>query len=214
MRAISAGLKTVVLHMTMTSRKRRPLDRLTAVRDARLIVVATEGAKTEPSYFAGFHSIRIKIKTIPCVNGQSSPASVLARLLEFRQEFELDDDDELWLVIDRDKWTEAMLSDVAQRCQNSRVNLAVSNPCFEVWLALHYTSNIPPDLRSTDAPEFFSNLHGSYSKSSFDPSGILHLLPAAIANAQALDVNPTARWPTAVGSHVYRLANVILPFLA
>lgn len=199
--------------MSITSRRKRPLDRAGAVRDARLIVVATEGEKTEPAYFDGFSSFRIKIRSIPCNIGESSPKAVLERMRDFRTEFDLGDDDEVWLVIDRDRWEDKMLSEVAQQCAASRFNLALSNPCFEVWLALHYTDAIPPDLESKDARPFFAGLHGGYNKGRLDPTSLIPLVPDAIVRAERLDLNPDARWPDTVGSRVYRLAKVILPFL-
>jgi hypothetical protein len=35
-------------------RKRRPLDRTSAVRDARLIIIATEDSQATPRYFEAF----------------------------------------------------------------------------------------------------------------------------------------------------------------
>ncbi len=199
--------------MSLTSRKKRPLDRQLAVRDARLVVIACEGEKTEEDYFKGFHSSRIKIRMLPCEDGKSSPEAVFQRIDAFKSEYDLDDHDELWIVIDRDRWTEAMLSQVAQRCVANRINLALSNPCFEVWLALHYTSEIPQDLKSKDAPGFFSALHGGYSKSTLDPTRLMPLVNDAIRNAETLDTDPESRWPTGVGSRVYRIMKSILPII-
>ena len=199
--------------MAITSRRKRPLNRSVSVRDARLIIVATEGEKTEPAYFEAFSSYRIKIRTIPCSNGESSPRAVLDRIRHFRAEFDLGDDDEMWLVIDRDRWEDKMLSEVAQQCTAGRFNLALSNPCFEVWLALHYTDTIPEDLESKTASQFFSTLHGGYNKGRLDATPLIPLVGDAIAHAERLDLNPQARWPDTVGSRVYRLAKVILPFL-
>lgn len=46
-----------------------------------------------------------------------------------------DDFDQVWCVMDVDdfdfEWTKA-------RIENLHVQLAVSNPCFELWLLLHY----------------------------------------------------------------------------
>lgn len=183
------------------------------MRDARLIILACEGEKTEKDYFNGFHSTRVKIRILPCEEGKSSPEAVFHRIETFKTEYGLNDDDELWIVIDRDRWSEAMLSQVAQRCATSRVNLALSNPCFEVWLALHYTDEIPENLKSTDAAAFFGGLHGGYSKSSLDPARLMPLVNDAIERAEALDTDPQSRWPTKVGSRVYRIMQTILPLV-
>lgn len=196
--------------MALTSRKARPLNRVEAVRDARLIVIATEGERSEPIYFDIFHSTRVKLHVIPCVDGKSSPAATLERLSEFKGEYDLGDDDELWLVIDRDRWKPKMISDVARQCVSQRINLALSNPCFEVWLALHYVADIPTKLQSTTADGFFRTLHGAYTKGSFDAQPLLPLVRQAIINAEALDDRKGLRWPVKVGSHVYLLLKSIL----
>ncbi|MBB3345957.1 RloB family protein [Sphingomonas sp. BK069] len=196
--------------MALTSRKKRPLDRVVAVRDARLIIIATEGERSEPIYFDIFHSTRVRLHVVPCVDGKSSPEATLERLNQFKQEYELDASDELWLVIDRDRWTPKMISDIARKCVSQRVNLAVSNPCFEVWLSFHYTSSIPAKLQSTTADGFFRSLHGSYKKGNYDPKPLLTRVRAAINHAEALDNPKGRRWPVSVGSHVYILMKSII----
>jgi len=208
-----AGAMNAANPMPLNSRRPRPLERTIEVRDARLVVIASEGERTEPDYFDSLRSTRIKIRTIPCPDGRSSPVDVLIRMREFKDEYELEDNDELWLVIDRDRWSIRNLGLVARECLASRINLAVSNPCFEVWLALHYTPHIPPDLTSKAAPGFFSSLHGPYKKNALEAQRMLPLIPNAINNAAALDANKKARWPHSVGTRVYILMANLLPFL-
>ena len=62
----------------------------------------------------------------------------MKQLNKYKGQYELESDDELWLVIDRDRWTDAMLSHVAKECaQDDYLHVALSNPCFELWLLLH-----------------------------------------------------------------------------
>ena len=65
-----------------TSRKKRPLDRSSnPMRDARLIIIATEGRKTEEQYFRLFRSRRVQIIVLPTgKDNRSSPLDVLERL--------------------------------------------------------------------------------------------------------------------------------------
>ena len=52
--------------------------------------------------------------------------------------FKDEDEERILLVIDKDKWTAKSIRAVAQRCaQDSSYHLALSNPCFELWLILH-----------------------------------------------------------------------------
>lgn len=62
----------------------------------------------------------------------------MKQLNDYKGQYELESDDELWLVIDKDRWTDAMLSHVAKECaQDDYLHVAMSNPCFELWLLLH-----------------------------------------------------------------------------
>ena len=55
-------------------------------------------------------------------------------------EYNLQERDQLWLLMDRDlqSWKPAMISAIAQQCQSKGYFLAVSPPCFEIWLLLHF----------------------------------------------------------------------------
>ena len=47
----------------------------------------------------------------------SSPANVHRQLKAFIDEYNIRDDDQLWVVVDRDDWKEKMLAEAAQLCQ-------------------------------------------------------------------------------------------------
>lgn len=106
-------------------RHRREFKRRTGFRDARLIVIACEGAGTEPDYFGGLkvylHSPRVHVEVLSRAEaGHSAPDAVLSELDAFAQDFAVrEGDDQLWLVIDRDpqSWKPAMLSEVATLCK-------------------------------------------------------------------------------------------------
>lgn len=85
----------------------------------------------------------------------SSPEHVLKQLNDYKKEYELESDDELWLVIDKDRWPDAMLSHVATECtQDIYMHVAISNPCLELWLLLHFidvTSLTPEEKQQWEA---------------------------------------------------------------
>ena len=120
-------------------RKKRPLDRNIDHRaDTSLIVIATEGEKTEKQYFETFKYRRVQVKVEATEKGKSSPAHVLERLDAYVKEFVIGDGDELWLAIDVDRWEKRMLAEVTREAVQKGFSLAVSNPCFELWLLLHF----------------------------------------------------------------------------
>lgn len=98
-------------------------ERQEAFRDARLIVIASEGKDTERIYFKAlakeYTNPRVHVHILErseAEQNNSSPEHVLKQLNDYKEQYALEADDELWLVIDKDRWTEAMLSRVATEC--------------------------------------------------------------------------------------------------
>ena len=59
-------------------RKKRPLDRKSEpVRDASLVVIASEDRYAVRQYFDFFESIRIQFRVLETLDGKSSPEHVL-----------------------------------------------------------------------------------------------------------------------------------------
>jgi len=55
---------------------------------------------------------------------------------EAKDEFNFKSPDELWMIIDRDEWTN--IDEISTLCKNEgNFYLALSNPCFEFWVLLH-----------------------------------------------------------------------------
>ncbi len=109
-------------------------------------------------------------------------------------------------MIDRDKqsWTVEEIAEVAQVCYQKGYYLAVSNPCFELWLLLHLNSL--EEYSDTTLQEFLDNKKvtsnrtrlemelvlqlGSYNKSNLETSSFLPFIKEAIERAKQLDMNP------------------------
>ena len=93
--------------MNLSFRKPRPLDRtIPHLRDTRLIVIATEGECTERQYFELFReqSTRVQILVLETRDGHSAPKHLFERLLRFKRDHNLIKGDQLWLVLDKDRW--------------------------------------------------------------------------------------------------------------
>jgi hypothetical protein len=200
--------------MGLTSRRKRPIDRtIKSLRDTCLIIIATEGERTEKKYFesALFGNHRVQVKVLPSTDGLSAPNHVLRRLREFANTTELQGDDQLWLVIDKDRWTNASLSTVCASTlrRNKKVKTALSNPCFELWLYLHCKDWDNGVINSKDMEIKLRALLGSYNKSDPDISSFIGLVNNAAERAKTLDKQPSNRWPTNPGTHVYKLIAAI-----
>jgi len=202
--------------MNLTSRKRRPLNRnIPHLRDTHLIIIATEGEKTEKQYFKSsmFQSSRVQVKVLPTKDGRSAPTHVLKRLREFARTTQLNSDDQLWLVLDKDRWPDAQLAEVTKLVSQMRrisTHSAISSPCFELWLYLHRDKWKNGPISSEDMSDALRRKLGSYNRSNLDMDFFIRRLDDAIKRAKDLETYPNNRWPDNPGTHVYKLVEEIL----
>lgn len=206
----------------------KPRTRTTNVRDAKLIVIATEGQKTETKYFQDLavysENSKVRVEILDRITTASSPQDIIKLLDKFYTEFKLDSGDELWLVIDTDRWRHQLVH-IARECKQKGYFLAVSNPCFEFWLLLHlvdlkeYKKSTLIELKQNKKAGKHSrsrldkeimDILGSYNKSNIDTKAFLPNVHIAIKIAEALDIKPKERYPNELGSHVYRLVKKII----
>lgn len=200
--------------MSLTSRQKRPLDRtIPHQRDTSLVVIATEGTSTEKQYFEIFRrkSSRVQVRVLQTEGGLSAPRHVLARLSRFRKDFDLGVGDALCLVIDKDRWPDAQLAEVAAEARQRKFELAVSRPCFEVWLYLHHADPTPAmrSMSSQAIEHALRDLLGSFEKTHLRTELFEPHINDAVARAQALDVQPSDRWPNQLGTRVYHVIHAI-----
>jgi hypothetical protein len=187
------------------------LDRQHDRRDARLFVIATEGAVTEKKYFEMFGNSRIKVKVLETgSDNKSAPKYVFDRLNLFKEQFDLDRDDMLWLVLDVDRWNkDGELSQICSEAKQKGYHLAVSNPCFEVWLCLHFGDLDPDDKTCKQFKSSLGKILGSLNSSTLDLSPYEPHFVAAVARAKILHPDPQQNWPPTLGTHVYRLVELL-----
>jgi hypothetical protein len=190
------------------------LPRKTNVRDSRLIVIATEGEKTEKQYFENLFDspvIQVKILETPS-DGKSDPGYVLQRLVTFQQDCDINGNDELWLMSDVDRWGPEKLKTVCRLANEAGISVAISNPCFELWLLLHFTEANLEDRNGKALKERLKEKLSGYNSAKLDLSLYTsENVALAVQRAKALDQNPVALWPEFPGTHVYKLAERLLP---
>lgn len=187
-------------------------------RDSRLFAIACEGEKREAEYFQLFHyfSQRVTIHIIededykPSHN-KSAPKHVMQRAAKFIEIHDLKPDDEVWLVLDVDRWTFEQLKEVADYCEQSpNWNLVISNPCFEIWLYLHKKNSIPKEL---DTAQKCKTALNEVEKGGYHPYTFITEIEIAIKNAKNLDTNPTYFYPNEGETKVYKLAESVIAFV-
>ena len=207
--------------------------RTEGILDSRLIVIAAEGERTEKIYFEALRAYarnsRVHIRILERDEEHkhdSAPEYVLEQLMRFKSENALESDDELWWVIDRDNWKQTALRVVAQKCvQDDALHLALSNPCFELWLMLHLED--VASFSDAEKERLFKNkregtnnpyikramrrlMGGSYNESHYNAFGLVPHVREAILRAESLDAHKKSRWPQELGTRVYLLAESIL----
>ena len=118
----------------------------------KAFLIACEGICTEPNYILGLVQYekgnkRIAEGTVVKIaqHQHSDPCGVLNDLLTAPNR---DSFDECWIVIDRDEveykgngiggHTKENFDKAIEGCKNNKVEIACSNPCFELWIVLHF----------------------------------------------------------------------------
>jgi hypothetical protein len=194
---------------------RRLFNRKSSLRDSKLFVIACEGNKTECEYFdhvfSKFRSSKIHIELLRRHTTRSAPEYVLEELDNFNREYELSLTDELWAVIDYDRWGDKKIRDIAQKINQKGYHLALSNPCFEVWKLLHlvnideYNTEKKQKLleSSQNVKTELAKIHRSINNSIDLSAFYLEGIDQAIKQAIKLDTGD--RWPNSFGTHVYKL---------
>jgi hypothetical protein len=85
------------------------------------------------------------------------------------KEYEIGERDEFWLVLDCDHWVNSghikNLIQVIRECRQKGIRIALSNPCFELWLLLHF-AEFPRVKKLTRAQieQQIRDAVGSYNK--------------------------------------------------
>ncbi|MDU0291384.1 RloB family protein [Saccharothrix longispora] len=109
-------------------------------RELRTVVIFTEGRNSEPDYLNG-------LRRLPHVAGDvalnvelrpehSVPLPLVEQAVKRAQDPEVD---ECWCVFDVE-WPQnhPNLAEAVALARRHDIRLAVSNPCFELWLILHH----------------------------------------------------------------------------
>lgn len=129
--------------MALLHRKPSPLrPEELSFRDDHLIVVVTEDTYAPEQYFRLVHARRVVVKVASSQEGRCSPQAILESGRALRSDRDFCDFDEFWLLLDTDHWTQPAhiqnFIHVAKCAREEGFNVAVSNPCFDLWLLLHY----------------------------------------------------------------------------
>jgi hypothetical protein len=123
--------------------KKNSLRRRGSFREPRArFLIVCEGKVTEPHYFNEIRRIErgiIDLRLVPA----GVPKTVVERAVKLKRESARDarrDEnlryDHVWCIFDVDE--HPFVPEAKQQANANGIELAVSNPCFELWLLLHF----------------------------------------------------------------------------
>jgi hypothetical protein len=193
--------------------KSRKFFRKTEFRErVPLILIATEGYKTERQYFDILKSENkeLNIQILPS-RKKTSPNGVLNHLKEQIKKRDVGKRDNAWLVIDVDEWSKDELNTAYEwSLLKDNYGLAVSNPKFEYWLLLHFDKG--ENLKSKEECIIRLLRHvPSFEKGDIDKDKFTtQRIKDAIENAKKKDNPPCEKWPECFGTTVYRLVEILI----
>lgn len=190
-------------------------------KKATLILILCEGAKREPGYFEYFSFIdsRVNIEAIPAgPHANNSPTGlfdVAKELIGLNEDggmgqYQITEDDELWFVIDTDRWGEHILALNESIRDFDNFFVAQSNPCFELWLYYHFSYQKPDFVgmnQSSNWKQFLNNCIDGGFNSKKHPL----LISTAISNSEHNDTGEES--PEFLVTHVYKLGKSIYELL-
>jgi len=116
----------------------------------------------------------------------------------------------MWLVIDTDRWPAKTLHRIAKYCQRKGWGIAISNPCFELWLYLH-KEPLPVEVIYTS--QEMKTALGELVVGGYTAENFVLLLAMAIVNAKAADDSVAYNLPELMRTQLWRLGEALLPFL-
>jgi hypothetical protein len=154
----------------------------------------------------------------PKSDTNSAPNHVFNKLKrEAKDEYNFGESDELWMIIDTDKWKS--IEEMILECERQKnMFVAVSNPCFEFWLLLHikdiseYSSEemhlILQNRKVSSNRNYVDTkiveILGSYNKSNPKPELYIPTIESAINQAKKLNKSDE-NYPKSLGSFVYKI---------
>ncbi|HHX21734.1 MAG TPA: RloB domain-containing protein [Clostridiales bacterium] len=165
---------------------------------------------TEPAYFNQLKALyRESIIDIKPLKTKNSAPGHLIKCAE--DQSDLREGDELWIILDVDKWTQEQFDELEKwEQQNTNRHVAVSNPCFEIWLVFHEQD--PSDCSKRACQTYFENNIAHGTKSIRINWLTLENINKAIERAKARDLNKHKFVPDNPTSRVYRLIENIDAF--
>lgn len=197
-----------------------------------IYILAFEGNVTEVEYFEEIKSyqrfndelVHLHLLKRRKSDTNSSPKYVFSKLKrEAKEEYNFNDQDELWMIIDTDRWKN--IREIINLCSSEgNMFAAVSNPCFEFWLLLHVKkfsdlldeekTNLLQNRKISNKRRYIDKFLGDampdgYNKRNPRTARFILLVDHAITESRNLVVEGED-YPKGLGSHVYKIVEKLI----
>ena len=150
----------------------------------RTILVYCGGLRTERDYLDGFrqqfrtHAVNVRVRA------DAVAPEALVRAAAGYRDRRPGVYDEVWCVVDVDEFN---IEAAARVARDHRVRLAVSNPCFELWLLLHHTDCRAACARAADVLRRLRRHVPHYDKAGLRFTDFTAGVDAAVKRARDLE---------------------------
>jgi hypothetical protein len=189
--------------------------------DGKIFLIVVEGEQTERSYFYGLRE-KLEFKAADVLvfhSGATDPQNIVDAAIKLRDErFEaskksliLAPYDEVWVVFDRESQLHvrgSQLPNALSSATTSGILVALSNPCFEFWLLIHYTFTTKQFSDATRVVKALRKHDRGYAKNSLPLDELFSRTPTAVKNAiKCLKHHVTSKGDGNPSTHVHRLVS-------
>lgn len=150
-------------------------------------LIVCEGRCTEPNYFEGFRKENRNITIKVCESPGKTPSQIVRHAISMADEMDIGKvpGDSAWCVFDVDECSDHDMRK-AVHVAGERLNMAISNPCFELWFILHYSYMDKRMDTCRDAVTELRRFMPGYDKSAEHYDRLRPLTATAISNAERL----------------------------
>ncbi|GLH99201.1 RloB family protein [Phytohabitans aurantiacus] len=176
-------------------RRRESTSRRVSPKRRYTVLVYCGAARTEPDYFNGLkRHLRSQTVTVKIRYDGVAPKQLVRIAATYRDKTP-GAYDEVWCVVDTDEFDiDAALAEARRR----GVSLAVSNPCFELWLLLHHDKCTSHCTGYADVAGRLRKHVPGYDKARLDFADYAAGVDDATARAKALGVDHAVNPSTGV----------------
>lgn len=207
--------------------RNRLFERTPPNRDAKSIYVFCEGAKRELDYFEYFKELdsRVNVEVYKLHPHENNSPKGLLNIAEDciikseqnpKPKYNFIEGDEVWLVLDIDKdkneSREPQIKELELKCEErDGWCLALSNPCFEVWLYYHFHQSIIK-FKNNDKCSSWKQYVNNSIPGGFDSRKHPLFIEKAGKHAKE-NFKEINQRPTIGSTEVFRLADSLIPLI-